>query len=580
MAPQFTHPLPQPYMHPFQMQAFPQPMVQLFHPFQASGYPTVYPMYNPSPQFYQPYYNPHQNSAPTNRNESKLKCKFDNCQKEFVNRSTKLRHERRAHLNTTPPPPPHSPPPVVDLADVDGQSSRLKLKDTALRGCVVSYSADVNSSDVKNVLHEYKPDILYRIEENLRKWVSVKWYMVVWVHLSRADADGNVEVIDLPLRSSNQLCFRQSPHLTHIESAAEKIMNTFEEVELTGSGWQLDNVTNVDLGLVKNAPLIGCGPIDLPRELASMANRSLINIRSDNGDCFALAVLACLHSDAIVSGKRNDPAEYVKFRERYDFAGFSPNAPVSGDLLKRFETTNKISVNLYGFENSTVFPICITTEQMDRHVDILFLGESAHYVAIKSLRQLLRRQCSDHSRQICRFCLQSVHNENQLQNHQAVCSQFDPLRVELPPPGSTLSFKNIHKQHPVIGRIYGDLESFLVPASAQHGKTKVVQMHQNCSAAGIFIGADEQVERFLRRRDSGETELICVTEFIRFVERSCKAAYMNARKKMIPLTPEEQMNFDRATVCYICGLAFHARQVGIYVHIDSNNAPVKQLAKI
>jgi hypothetical protein len=441
-------------------------------------------------------------------------------------------------------------------------ANRMLLKQTAVRGCVLSYQAKLwENRSVQSVVDEYAADIVARLEMPLQDWFSIKWYVVVWVKLVRADAEGHEESIELPLRSTSQLTFRQSDHWGQVAAAKNKIQNTFEEIELAGSGWTLDAVTGVELNIVKNKPIIGCGIGHLPTELASMQNRSLISINSNNGDCFALSVLAALHGQSLPFHKRADAAEYAKFRPLYFFEGVSPHTALNGPAIRRFETNNKISVNIYGFEASTVFPICVTTKELDQHVDILYLGETSHYVAIISMPRLLRRQCADNSRPICRFCLQSLRCKRDLENHRRICGQNKPMRVKLPDEGSTVSFRGEHKRHPVIGRIYADLESFLKPVNVQRGKTTAAQEHVNCSAAGIYLGSDGRTERFLRRQKIGDPDLACVMDFICFVEKCCQFAHADSRKKIRPLTNAEQISFKTATSCYLCGKCFTSGDV-------------------
>lgn len=47
------------------------------------------------------------------------------------------------------------------------------------------------------------------------------------------------------------------------------------------------------------------------------------------------------------------------------------------DLVK-FETQNSISVNDFGYEKGTVYPIHFTKQRFERHVDLLETTENYH----------------------------------------------------------------------------------------------------------------------------------------------------------------------------------------------------------
>ena len=64
--------------------------------------------------------------------------------------------------------------------------------------------------------------------------------------------------------------------------------------------------------------------------------------------------------------------------------------PVSKSNCGRIERKNSIYVNVFGYENSLVYPIHISGEKLENCVDLLLIadGNESHYVYIKDLNRL------------------------------------------------------------------------------------------------------------------------------------------------------------------------------------------------
>ena len=65
--------------------------------------------------------------------------------------------------------------------------------------------------------------------------------------------------------------------------------------------------------------------------------------------------------------------------------------PVQEKDLKKIEVQNNISTNVFGYENTLVFPIYISNKQFGDSIDLLLLikGNRSRYVYIKDFNRFM-----------------------------------------------------------------------------------------------------------------------------------------------------------------------------------------------
>jgi hypothetical protein len=242
-----------------------------------------------------------------------------------------------------------------------------------------------------------------------------------------------------------------------LQEACSKIIDSLAIYQKEGSGWVLDEILHLDLNMAKYSPLKGSSYIPLPKKLKT--RKAIVNIKNSDNKCFMWSVLAALHPIEY-SRKPERLHHYKEFENVLDFSGIE--FPVTIDKIARFERQNNISVDVFGFED-VVFPICITKEHFDIHVNLLLYsdGITRHYSLVKDLNKLFydqnRRKCRMY---YCRYCLHGFIREDLLQEHEPHCCQQGAQRIELPnEDNASLYFKDYHKQLKVPFVIYADFES-------------------------------------------------------------------------------------------------------------------------
>ena len=139
--------------------------------------------------------------------------------------------------------------------------------------------------------------------------------------------------------------------------------------------------------------------------------------------------------------------------------------PVALKDIDKFERNNdSICVNVFGYENS-VYPLRISKHyKRETIIDLLLIANNTtnHYCLINNLRGLLRKQAGNGHMHYCRRCLNAFQHKESLDKHKNYCDNHEAVRIEMPKPGTTLSFKNYNRSMRVPFVIYADFESFVI----------------------------------------------------------------------------------------------------------------------
>ncbi|XP_076679545.1 uncharacterized protein LOC143374880 [Andrena cerasifolii] len=187
---------------------------------------------------------------------------------------------------------------------------------------------------------------------------------------------------------------------------------SLEELQECDSGWALLQILNLIVNVNKYNPLRAGCHFKLPREI--LMKKATISVRSEDNACFAWAVVAALHP-----AERNlhRPSSYPHYTLVLNLQGIE--FPMSTKQIVKFEGLNNISINVYSFEEkkkwSTVFPLRLTSQKRDRHVNLLYTpnqehGDVGHFVWINNLSRLVSAQLSKNKAKkfICDRCVYKI----------------------------------------------------------------------------------------------------------------------------------------------------------------------------
>ena len=134
--------------------------------------------------------------------------------------------------------------------------------------------------------------------------------------------------------------------------------------------------------------------------------------------------------------------------------------PISKKKFSKIEQKNNICINVFCYENNLVYPVPISDQQFQDHMNLLLISDKnkAHYVYIKDFNRFMcNKRKSRTKKHFCRNCLQCFNSEKVLQKHKENCLKINgKLSVNLK--SGSIKFKNHSKQLAVPFKIYADFQ--------------------------------------------------------------------------------------------------------------------------
>ncbi|XP_076632686.1 uncharacterized protein LOC143347426 [Colletes latitarsis] len=226
--------------------------------------------------------------------------------------------------------------------------------------------------------------------------------------------------------------------------------------------------------------------------------------------------------------------------------------PISMEHIGKFERLNDISVNVYSFEEKmkkgpTVFPLHLTSQNRDRHVNLLYTpnqvhGDVGHFACIKDLSRLVTMQLSRHKAKkfICDRCMHYFGSAEKLEVHSLDCGQINNCTILLPSEGNNLlNFSNHDRKERLPFVVYADLECIIAKTldnQADDNKLRTYQHHNVHSIAYyIHCSYDTSLSTYRCRRDTD-----CVSWFVDELKNFAKFVkpILTSNVSMLDLTPD------------------------------------------
>ena len=421
--------------------------------------------------------------------------------------------------------------------------------------------------------YQYDPLMLLKHKyEDIKKKIntatnqsSIKWYLSLQVQFSKPKGE-ITEQVSPHFRGNCQISLKSSDIEESLQDSIRKIHSSFIEYQRQGSNWTLDKVLKIKIHLVKYKPLKGSSYIPTPIKLRS--KHAIVNVQNRDRKCFMWSMLAALHPTERNTERIGKCVEYANELTFEDIT-----FPVKIKDIHRFEIQNKISVNVLGFEKGNLYPVHVTKERFDRHVDLLLLsdGKKSHYCWIKSMSRLLGHQNSHgHCYHYCIYCLQGFTSHRVLEKHQTYCKDHNAQRVELPKEEDKwLYYKDVRKQLKVPFIIYADFESFQIPISGCENDpassfTEKSTHHVPSSFAYKVVGLNHELSKkpvVYRGPGVAEKFVDCMLQEMEEIEEKFKHV-----EPMI-MTKEDWRSFHKASRCHICGKDLGADKVRDHDHM-------------
>jgi hypothetical protein len=192
--------------------------------------------------------------------------------------------------------------------------------------------------------------------------------------------------IENHFNTKQQVAAERTDVIQQVETLIPEINAEVEEWIRNGSGWIIDRVEFLDVGTAKYTPFKGSCYMPLPKKLAG--KKAVVNVQNRDEKCFMWSILASKHP-----GNHNPQrvSIYKHYENELQFTDIS--FPVAIEQIPIFEDLNRLSINVYGYENDKLYPMHLTSNrQSENIIHLLFLDDDdgkQHYCWIKSLNRLL-----------------------------------------------------------------------------------------------------------------------------------------------------------------------------------------------
>ena len=324
-----------------------------------------------------------------------------------------------------------------------------------------------------------------------------------------------------------------------------------------GSGWTVESVDNHYINVVQYEPMKGSSYIKLPQELRHH-RKGLINMKNEDNECFRWCHIRHLNP------QDKDPQRIKKVDKQYvnnlDYSGI--DFPVTTKQYNKIEKQNEININVFGYENKQPYPIYVSKEKYDDHMELLLIteNENKHYVLIKDFNRFMYNKTKHkESKHFCMFCLQCFSSEKVLNNHKDNCIALNGTQaVKMPEKGNnTLKYNNFHKQQQVPFVIYADFEAITEKISNcqpdnNQSYTNAYQKHTDCGFGyKVVCCYDDKYSQPLKIY-RGEKAVYTFLEYMLDEVKYCKKVMKKEFNKPLKMTKKDEEKFKKAEECYIC----------------------------
>lgn len=445
--------------------------------------------------------------------------------------------------------------------------------ESALEGTVQKHKILPNDSNKWNILQMFadnEEEVKEILSTSLEEKRGIKWFLTLHVKLVKYDPEGNQILAEPTFRSFTLASTNITEFDTQLAEAFQKLHKDFQQFERDGSGWTLLHVLKLEVNTVHYKPITGTSYIPLPKKLSD--KKALLNIKNDDNKCFLWSVLAALHK---VSWKNNANrvSHYYKYEHECNTKGL--NFPLPIDQITKFEILNQISINVFGWEDKELFPLQITKQHFETHVNLLLISseEKRHFVLIRNLDKLLGHDHSKNGHKLhhCRYCLHGYITQHLLDEHLPYCAPHGPQKTKLPKKEEKWKkFTNIGRQLKVPFVIYADFECFtpkmdICEGDPTHSHTTQYQKHKPASYSYMVVSSDERYSKrvVLYRGDD------VVNHFLQsLVKEEENITEILENIEPLRLSEEEEKAFHIETHCQACGKELKDDRVRHHDHLS------------
>ena len=208
------------------------------------------------------------------------------------------------------------------------------------------------------------------LEKELRMG-AVRSQATTWIRFRK---DGEMAELTFNSRMLNVYNFNDMNEIVNV--LITHMAQQIENPTLSDSKFVFDEVVRMDVDFHRLNLTRGFSYLPLPEWLA--CKKAIINPHNEDLECFKWAVIAATRWEEIDSHPERI-TKLKRFETDFDWTGVG--FPVSFRTIKRFESQNKISINVLPVEDRQIY-ICRKGGDYDRIANLMLITENnrKHYV--------------------------------------------------------------------------------------------------------------------------------------------------------------------------------------------------------
>ncbi|KAE9523034.1 hypothetical protein AGLY_016665 [Aphis glycines] len=288
------------------------------------------------------------------------------CISTLSRRSARTRHMKNIHGNKRK---------LTENTYTTVKDKKLRLQKVNTLGFVEIQSSH---SQLFRVLRVHKSSLLETINKHN---MPIKFNLKLESSYNRPSVENLSE--NRAFKTSAREIYEASNLEAILDDSLTKLLAEEENYCSRGSGFTLQSIDSLLLGVYNYTPMSGSSYIELPKSIAD--KRAIINPENNDQQCFKWAILA---KHVTGENKFRVGKNYTDHEDRYSFEDIS--FPTSLRDILKFEKNNlNVSVNFFR---------SVVDNEKRNHFDLLLVTDynNTHYTYISNFSRLIRSQKTSH----------------------------------------------------------------------------------------------------------------------------------------------------------------------------------------
>ena len=445
----------------------------------------------------------------------------------------------------------------------------------ALEGYTKSFNIELrDNKDPLVQLQESRKAIEYLFNNQLKIFKGFKYVETLQVKFVKFSNGQKTEKNGF-FNSKADLILNNTDIQASLQISKQHILNIISQWVSEGSGWTVESIESHHLNIANYSPLKGSSYIELPPEIKK--SKGLINIKNEDNECFRWCHIRHLNP------QNKNPQRIKKIDKnlikQLDYSNIE--FPVTVKQINKIEKQNNIRINLFGYEEKQKFPIYISQEKYQDHMELLWINKDKknHYVLIKNFNKFMFDQTKHNCKKyFCMYCLQCFSREDVLAEHVKNCLSINGKQaIKMPKKGQHVNFRNYHKQIPAPFVIYADFEAITEKVHGclpnnEKSYTEAYQKHIDCGYGYKLVchyndEFSKPVQVF-----RGENAVYNFMEKMLEEVEWCKSIIKKHFNKPLIMTEENKLDFESTNHCHICKNRYSEEDIRVrdHCHITGN----------